>query len=108
MRSAVGPTPKLIEALQAIKVTFVSSAGAGHRASPSTTVALHGAGDTASSTHSSVSDRPTISAYRRGTLKEDYGSDLYAACRTAVQLTLEPGGHWTRQGAERALSPLFG
>jgi hypothetical protein len=25
--------------------------------------------------------------------KEDYGSDLYAACRTAVQLTLEPGGH---------------
>ena len=26
--------------------------------------------------------------------KEDYGSDLYAACRTATELTLEPGGHW--------------
>mmetsp|Transcript_6850 Transcript_6850/g.17086 ORF Transcript_6850/g.17086 Transcript_6850/m.17086 type:complete len:202 (-) Transcript_6850:112-717(-) len=39
--------------------------------------------------------------------KEDYGSDLYAACRTAVQLTLEPGGHWTREGAIAAWSPLF-
>ena len=39
--------------------------------------------------------------------KEDYGSDLYAACRTATQLTLEPGGHWTREGASAAWSPLF-
>ena len=41
------------------------------------------------------------------TAKGDYGSDLYAACRTAVQLTLDPGGHWTRQGASAAWSPLF-
>ena len=39
--------------------------------------------------------------------KQDYGSDLYAACRTAVQLTLEPGGHWSREGASAAWSPLF-
>lgn len=45
---------------------------------------------------------PQIPSY-----KEDYGSDLYAACRTAVQLTLEPGGHWTREGASAAWSPLF-
>eukprot|EP00308_Calcidiscus_leptoporus_P001251 CAMPEP_0119365890 /NCGR_PEP_ID=MMETSP1334-20130426/12792_1 /TAXON_ID=127549 /ORGANISM="Calcidiscus leptoporus, Strain RCC1130" /LENGTH=301 /DNA_ID=CAMNT_0007381967 /DNA_START=46 /DNA_END=951 /DNA_ORIENTATION=+ len=39
--------------------------------------------------------------------KEDFGSDLYAACRTAVQLKLNLGGHWTDDAAKAALAPLF-